>query len=313
MTEITDIEDLPGVGEATAQKLRDAGFKTLQSIAVAAPGELIDAAGVGEATAKKAINAARDSLEMGFETAAEIMKRRESVAKLTTGSEHLDELIGGGLESQAITEVYGKFGSSKSQIAFQLAVNVQLPKEKGGLDGACLFVDTEHTFRPERVVQMAKAAGLDSSEVLNNIYVANAANVDHQMLLVDKAADMIEEKNIKLIIVDSLTSRFRAEFVGRGTLADRQQRLNRHLHKLQKWADMYNLVIFVTNQVMANPALMFGDPTTPIGGHIVGHHCTTRIYLRKSKDQKRIAKLVDSPHMADGECVFKVTGDGITD
>jgi len=313
MTEITDIEDLPGVGEATAQKLRDAGFKTLQSIAVAAPGELIDAAGIGDATASKAINAARDALEMGFETASEIMRRRQSVTKLTTGSKSFDDLIGGGLESQSITEAYGKFGSSKSQIAFQLAVNVQLPKEKGGLEGSCLFLDTEHTFRPERVIQMAKALELDPDTVLDNIYVANAANVDHQMLLVEKAGEIIVEKNIKLIIVDSLTSRFRAEFVGRGTLADRQQKLNRHLHKLQKWGDMYNLVIYVTNQVMANPALMFGDPTTPIGGHIVGHHCTTRLYLRKSKDEKRIAKLVDSPYMADGECIFKVTGEGISD
>ncbi|MBN3037313.1 MAG: DNA repair and recombination protein RadA [Candidatus Diapherotrites archaeon] len=311
--ELKDIEDLPGIGEVTAQKLREGGFKSLESIAVASAGEIMDASGIGEATAQKAIKAARDSLKMGFETAEEILERRQTIGKLTTGSKALDDLIGGGIETQAITEAYGRFGSSKSQIAFQLAINVQLPPEQGGLGGACLFIDTENTFRPERVVQIAKSKGLDEREVLKNIFVARAVNADHQMLLVDKANEMIEEKNIKLIIVDSLTSKFRSEFVGRGTLADRQQRLNRHMHALQKWAEMYNAAVYVTNQVMANPGLLFGDPTTPIGGNIVGHHSTTRLYLRKSKDDKRIAKLVDSPFMADGECVYRITDKGVED
>ncbi|RLG20836.1 DNA repair and recombination protein RadA [Candidatus Micrarchaeota archaeon] len=310
---IEKIEDLPGVGETTAKKLREGGFTSLEAIAVASPGELMDAAGLGESTASKIINAARKATEVGIETAKDILERRKNVIKLTTGSKQLDALLGGGIESQAITEAYGKFASGKTQLALQLAVNVQLPPEKQGLGGACFFIDTENTFRPERIVQMAEAKGLEPENVLENIFVAKAHNADHQMLLAEKANEVIEEHNVKLIVVDSLTSRFRSEFLGRGTLADRQQRLNKHLHVLQKWADLYNIPVFVTNQVMANPGVLFGDPTTPIGGHIVGHHSTFRIYLRKAKNDMRIAKLVDAPYLPEGECLFRVTAEGIID
>jgi len=310
---IEEIEDLPGVGETTAEKLKEAGFKSLESIAVASPGELTDAAGLGGTTAKKIINAARNSMDMGFETADKILERRVNVSRLSTGSEELDNLLGGGLETQAITEAYGQFGSAKSQIAFQLAVNVQRPEEEGGLGGKCLFIDTESTFRPERIEQIATEAGLDPQEILKGILVGKAHNSDHQMLLIDKANETIEEENIKLIIIDSLTSRFRYEYLGRGTLAGRQQKLNKHMHMLQKWADLYNIPVYVTNQVMSNPGLLFGDPTTPIGGHIVGHTSAYRLYLRRSKGTKRIAKLVDSPSMPDGECIFQVTSKGIHD
>jgi DNA repair protein RadA len=252
-------------------------------------------------------------LEIGYETADQILDRRAKVNRLSTGSKELDTLLGGGVESQAITEAYGRFSSGKSQLAFQLAVNVQLEEGKGGLAGACLFIDTESTFRPERIKQIAEERGLDASSILKNIHVAKAFNADHQMLLIEKANEIIEQKNIKLIIIDSLTSRFRAEFMGRGTLAGRQQKLNKHLHTLQKWADMYNIPVYVTNQVMANPGLMFGDPTTPIGGNIVGHQATYRLYFRKSKDDKRIARLVDSPSMPEAECVFRVTPKGVED
>lgn len=310
---IKEIEDLPGIGTTSAQKLRTSGFNSLESIAVASAGELMECAGLGEGTAAKAIIAARNTLEIGYETAAQILKRRSAVSKLTTSSKELDRLLGGGIETQSIIETYGRFASGKTQLALQLAINVQLPKEKGGLEGGCLFIDTENTFRPERVKQIAEAMGLDVKKILDNIHVARAFNADHQMLLAEKANEMIEEKDIKLIVVDSLTSKFRAEFTGRGTLANRQQKLNRHLHTLQKWADLYNIPIYITNQVMANPALMFGDPTTPIGGHILAHQSTYRIYLRKSKDEKRIARLVDSPHLPEGEVVFKVTPNGIED
>jgi DNA repair protein RadA len=306
------IDDLPGVGETAANKLREAGFRSLEAVAIASPTDLITA-GLGEGTAMKAIAAARDSLELGFETADKILERRATINKMTTGSKELDGLIGGGLETQAITEAYGRYGSGKSQIAFQLAVNVQQPKDKGGLEGGCLFVDTENTFRPERVKQIAELRGLDADQMLKNIRVARAYNADHQMVLVEKAAEMLEKENIKLIIIDSLTSRFRSDFAGRGTLADRQQKLNKHLHTLQKWADLYDLAVYVTNQVMDNPGLMFGDPTTPIGGHVLGHQSTYRLYLRKSKEDKRIARLVDSPCMPEGEVIFRVTEKGIED
>ncbi len=310
--EVKTIFDLPGVGEATANKLIEAGYDSLEKIAVASTGELVGV-GLGEATAAKIIQAARDALDIGFETALDIMERRKNIAKLKTGSNNLDQLLGGGLETQAITEAYGRFGSGKTQLGLQLAVNVQLPKDEGGLEGTCLFIDTENTFRPERVTQIAEGRGLDPEEVLANIFVARAFNAEHQMLLAEKAPKIVEEKNVKLVVVDSLTSKFRSEFVGRGSLADRQQKLNRHLHTLQKLADMYNLVVYVTNQVMENPGLLFGDPTTPIGGNIVGHQATFRLYLRKSREDKRIARLVDSPYLPEGEAVFRITPKGITD
>jgi DNA repair protein RadA len=308
-----NLEDISGVGPKLSDKLAEMGLTDPMAIAVSSPGELASVLEIGEATAGKIINGARQMLEMGFTSADKVWEQRQAMAKITTGSESLDNLLGGGVETQAITEVYGGFGSGKTQIAFQLAVNVQLPKKKGGLNSNCLFIDTENTFRPNRIIELAKAMDLKEKEVLKNIFVARAYNSDHQMFLIEKASEMIEENNVKLIIVDSLTSHFRAEYMGRGQLAPRQQKLNKHLHALQRMADAHNLAVYVTNQVQANPAILFGDPTKPVGGHIVAHQTSYRIYLRKSRGEKRIAKIMDSPDLPPGECVFKVLPEGVRD
>ncbi len=308
-----EIEDLPGVGPKVAEKLREVGFDDLMSIAASSSGELANAAGVGEITAAKIIEAARDSLEMGFDTAEKLKEKRKTVGVITTGSKALDDLLGGGVETQAMTEAYGAFGSGKSQLGFQLLVNVQLPTEKGGLNGKAMMIDCENTFRPVRIEQMAKGLGLDQQKALKNILVARAHNSDHQMLLAEKAADLIEKNGVRLIVVDGLMSNFRADYTGRGTLSERQQKLNRHLHQLLRLTEIHNIAVYVTNQVMARPDMLFGDPTAPIGGHILGHASTVRFYLRKSKEDKRIARLIDSPHLPEGEAVFKVTSDGVKD
>jgi len=308
-----ELEELSGVGATIAEKLRESGYGSIEAVACATTGELKDL-GIGEASAVKIIQAARESLHMGFESGLDVLAKRENVGKLTTGSKELDKLFGGGVETSAITEFFGKFGSGKTQIGHQLAVNVQLPRNKGGLEGTAIYIDTENTFRPERIQQMAKPLKIKPEEALSNILVARAYNSDHQMLLAEKASELIKEKNVKLVVVDSLTAHFRAEYTGRGTLANRQQKLNRHMHTLQrKIGDMHNAAVVVTNQVMARPDILFGDPTAPIGGHIVGHHSTFRVYLKKGKGNKRIADLIDSPNMPDGECVFDVTTDGIED
>jgi len=251
---------------------------------------------------------------MDFETGTEAMRKRELVECVTTGSKELDNLLGGkGLETQAITEAHGKFSSGKSQLAFQLCVSAQMPRDKGGLEASVIFIDTEGTFRPERVKQIAVGKGLDPEQVLQNIYVARAYNSDHQMLLAEKAEEMIREKNVKMMVVDSLTGHFRSDYVGRGTLANRQQLLNKHMHQLLRMSEKYNIAVYVTNQVMSNPGIMFGDPTQAIGGNIVAHTSTYRLYLRRSKEDKRIARIVDSPNLPDGECVFRVTEDGLGD
>jgi DNA repair protein RadA len=307
------IEDIPGVGEKIAEKLRGIGYTDPMTIAVTAPSELASIAEIGEGQATKIINAVREMLEIGYETADKILERRISLGKITTGSKNLDNLLGGGVETQAITEAYGAYGSGKTQIGFQLAVNAQLPKDKGGLDGNVLWIDSEQTFRPERIVQIAKGLGLDPEKVLKNVFVARAYNSEHQMFLIEKAPETIEQKNIKLIVIDSLTSHFRADFVGRGELAGRQQKLNRHLHQLQRLADAFNLAVYVTNQVMARPDILFGDPTVPVGGHVLGHMATYRMYFRRGKEGMRISRLVDSPGMPEGEAIFKITETGIKD
>ena len=309
-----DIMELPGVGAASAEKLKLAGYDNLMSIAVASPGEMVEVTGMTEASARKVIRAARDRLDMGFETGEDLLKKRQQIIKITTGSKNFDALLGGGFESGGISETFGEFGASKSQIAHILAVTVQLPKEKGGVNGKAIFIDGEGTFRPERIMQFAKAAGLNPEDALKSIKVARAFNSDHQMLLAEKAEELIkEDSDIKLLIVDSLTAHFRADFTGRGQLADRQQKLNKHMHTLMRLANQYNLCVYVTNQVMAKPDMFFGDPTAAIGGHIVSHNSQTRIYLRKGKKGTRVARLIDSPHLPDGECCFEVTEGGLKD
>jgi len=314
-----ELEDLPGVGPAIAEKLREAGLNSLEAVAVASPAELVATVEIGEATAAKIINAAREAADIGgFETGDKILERRESVGKLTTGSKSLDALLGGGLETRAMTEFYGEFGSGKTQIAHQLVVNVQLPPEEGGLNGSAIMIDTENTFRPERIKDMAEGVGLDFTEVLKNVHVARAYNSNHQILLVDKAKELADElkdteKPVRLLVIDSATAHFRSEYVGRGALSDRQQKINKHLHDALRFGDLNNAVVMITNQVQVRPDAFFGDPTRPIGGHIVGHTATFRVYLRKSKGEKRIARLVDSPNLPEGEAVFSVTKPGIRD
>src|SRR3990172_1535229 len=199
------IEDLAGVGPATAEKLREAGINDLMSLAVASPGDLQELAEIGEAAAKKIIAAARDAADVGgFETGDVILERRKSVAKLPTGSKALDELLGGGLESQAITETFGEFGSGKSQLGHQIAVNATRARDDGGLDGDTVWIDTENTFRPERITQMAEALDLDPEKILKRVHVARAFNSHHQMLLVDKAQDIAKEFPVRLLVADSL-------------------------------------------------------------------------------------------------------------
>uniref|UniRef100_A0A7C4JKQ8 DNA repair and recombination protein RadA n=1 Tax=Staphylothermus marinus TaxID=2280 RepID=A0A7C4JKQ8_STAMA len=200
-----------------------------------------------------------------------------------------------------------------TQICHQLAVNVQLPPEKGGLSGRAVYVDTEGTFRWERIEAMARGVGLNVDEAMENIFYQRAYNSDHQISIIDDLFRFVPENNVKLVIVDSVTSHFRAEYPGREHLALRQQRLNAHLHQLVKLAEIYNIAVVVTNQVMARPDVFYGDPTQPIGGHVLAHTPGVRVQLRKARGNKRIARVVDAPHLPEGEAVFAILEDGIRD
>jgi len=308
------IEDLPGVGRELAERLKEMGYSTVESIATATVAELV-AVGLDEEHAFKIISAAREVIEVSWVTAKELAEIKTSIGRITTGSVRLDTLIGGGVETQSITEFFGEFGSGKSQLCHQLAVNVQLPLRRGGLDGAALYIDTENTFRPERIVSMARHLGLDPDEVMERIVYAEAYTSDHQMLLLDRADRIIKEKNIRLIIIDSLTAHFRSEYLGRQLLPERQQKLNKHMHKLVRLARAFNAAAVVTNQVMSKPDDIFSSSAIyPIGGHIVGHTSHNRVLLRKVVGKNlRIARLVSSPYLPEGEAVFRITENGVED
>jgi DNA repair protein RadA len=487
---IKTLTDLPGIGPTTASKLIEAGYSTLEAIAVATPQEISGAVGIPLTTAQKAIKAAREALEIRFKTALELKMERMSVGKITTGSKSLDDLLGGGVETRTITEFFGEFGTGKcfsgdtevfavtledkvlegeierlfdyymekegskifdggeiirtrdlwlptydgrivswtstfgiyrekvpailrirteggyeirttlvhptlvytsrgfvwrrayqlkpgdyivrlggvkdlleerlkvdsvplyrvhkissvslledyndyvydlivprthnfvvpsglvlhnTQICHQLSVNVQLPRDKGGLEGRAVYIDSEGTFRWERIEAMASALGLDPEKAMENIYYVRAVNSDHQMAVVEELPDMIQEKNVKLVVVDSITGHFRAEYPGRENLASRQQKLNRHLHQLMRIAEIYNIAVVITNQVMARPDVFYGDPTQAVGGHVLYHAPGVRVQLKKSRGNKRIAKMVDAPHLPEGEAVFTITEWGIRD
>ncbi|MHA2364029.1 MAG: DNA repair and recombination protein RadA [Candidatus Hodarchaeales archaeon] len=319
---IESVKDLPGVGPSTAKKLSEAGFESLMSIAAASIAELTAIASLGEKTALKMIETARRTLDLSFVPATEILESRKNMLKITTGAQSLDVLLGGGIETGAMTEIYGEFRTGKTQIAHQLCVTIQLPQSEGGLheEGEdapkvkAVYLDSEGTFRPERIIAMAQNyPSLDPQEVLANILVGRCYNSDHQIALADKVAKDSQTDNIKLLVVDSIISHFRAEYIGRGTLANRQQKLNAHIHTLLRVAEVSKLAVLAINQVHAKPDTFFGDPTAPVGGHVVAHAAQTRIMLRKSKGNRRIARIADSPLLPESEGVFQIHENGIID
>ncbi len=318
MVEDVRLDSLEGVGPVTTRKLTDAGVHNIMDLIVRGPVEIAEITGMDKETAEKLVNKARQQLiedglvEKEFVSASDIYKRRQSIGKITTGTNCLDTLFDGGVETQALTEVYGEFGCGKTQFCHTMCVMVQKPKEEGGLNGGVLYIDTENTFRPERIVSIAKANDMDPEKVLDNIVVARAYNSAHQVLILEEAGPVIEANNIKLIVADSAVGLFRAEYLGRGTLSARQQKLNHFVHMLSRIAETYNCAAIATNQVMASPDVFFGDPTRPIGGNVVAHTSTYRIYFKKS-GKKRIARMVDSPHHPEEEVIFALGEAGVID
>jgi len=306
----SELRQLDGVGEVMCEKLSEAGISTLMSLATCSPSEVADTAGMSEANARKIIKAAREELKLGFEKAADYSKKRDAVKNISTGCKELDRILGGGFESSAITEVYGRTASGKTQISHLMLVKtIQTDKHS-----KAIYIDSESTFRVERIKDFCDANKVDYDDAMNRIFVARSYNTDHQLLLVDEIEKILQKDNTyKIIVIDSLTSHFRANYSGRGELADRQQKLNKHLHQLLRLADLYNLVIIITNQVQSDPGMMYGNPEKPIGGNIMSHAATNILYLRPGKSGTYVAKLVDSPSLPQDECVYLITKEGIVD
>jgi DNA repair protein RadA len=308
-----DVEEVEGISSLTAKKLREAGYLTARDVAFASVKELAEILG-SEDRAKQIIMAAQKLIGLQpFITAYELYEKRRGIKRISTGVKSLDELLGGGIETRAITELVGEFGVGKTQLCHQLSVMVQLPEEKGGLSAKALYVDTENTFRPERIMQIAKYRGLDPYEALKNVLYARAYSSDHQIMIIDEARKIIEKENIGIILIDSLVAHFRAEYPGRENLAERQQRLNHHIAQLLKIADIYNIAVVVTNQVMAQPDAFFTNPLRPVGGNVVAHGATYRVWIRKGKENVRIAKIFDSPYHPEREVSFRITEEGVVD
>jgi DNA repair protein RadA len=307
------LEEIDGVGSVIASKLRSAGITTVEAVAVTPPREIAEKTGMGFNTVLNLVDSARKLLGSDFITAEELWKKRQNMCKCSTGSKNLDKLLGGGVETQALTEFIGEFGSGKTQLCLTLSVIAQLPLEKGGLNGKVVYIDTEGTFIPERVFEIAGSLGLDAHQTLENIFLARAYNSSHQSLLIEHLSQFCPENDVKLVVVDSMIGHFRGEYIGRETLSERQQALNNQLHRLLRLTDAFNIPVIVTNQVQANPTSFFGDPNKPAGGNIMAHACTHRVYLRKGGKGTRIAKIIDSPYLPEGKTRFKITGKGIED
>ncbi len=304
---------LKGIDKKTLEKIEDTGY-TLESLALSTFEILVSQLKVDEEKAKKIIESAQNQLGIHPVTALKFLELEAMRGKVTTSSNELDGILGGGIWTQELTEVAGGFGSGKTQLCFQLCINVQLPKEEGGLGGNAFFIDTERTFSPRRIVEIASYRDLDVENVLKNIIVASAINTNHLFSIVDQLNEAIPENNIRLLVVDSFASHFRSEFIGKDRLVERQQKIMQIAEKLILLAVKHDIAIIVTNQIIANvEEFLFGSPEEPALGFAWAHRPQQRIFMRKSRGSSRIARLFDSSRMPEREALFYVNESGITD
>ncbi|XP_033638717.1 DNA repair protein RAD51 homolog A-like [Asterias rubens] len=305
-----------GISANDVKKLQEAGMHTVESVAYSTKKELCNIKGISEAKADKILNEAMKLVPMGFTTATQFHQQRAEIIQITTGSKELDKLLQGGIETGSITEMFGEFRTGKTQLCHTLAVTCQLPIDNGGGEGKCLYIDTEGTFRPERLIAVAERYNLSGSDVLDNVAYARAYNSDHQGQLLLQASAMMSQSRYSLLIVDSATALYRTDYSGRGELASRQMHLAKFLRCLLRIADEYGVAVVITNQVVAQvdgSAMFSADPKKPIGGNIMAHASTTRLYLRKGRGETRICKIYDSPCLPESEAMFAINPDGVGD
>ena len=310
-----DLEELPGVGKVTAQKLRSAGIFSIKQLALYTADELADIVDMDPVRLANILRYARRMVGFKVYSGKSYRDMRGSLAKVTTGVKSLDELLGGGLEPRVIYEFAGEFGAGKTQLCHQLAVTVQLSRDKGGVSGKVFYLDSEGTFSPERIESIAKRFGMDPELALENILNIEAINVDHQIeCLRTNVIETIEESGVKLVVVDSLISHFRAEYTGRDQLALRQQRLNYFIDWLLRIARVYDVYVVVTNQVLEIPVAWKAGQKMPAGGNIVAHGMTHRFMIEVKDKIKRRIRVIDSPRLPFGaEAYFEIYEGGIRD
>jgi DNA repair protein RAD51 len=305
-----------GISIGDIKKLQEVGYHTIEAVAYATKKKLIEIRGISEAKAEKIHFEAAKYVPLGFCSATECYRMRQDLIHLTTGSRELDSILGGGIETGSITELFGEFRTGKTQLCHTLCVTCQLSIDRGGGEGRVLYIDTEGTFRPERIVAIAERFNLNQQDVLDNVAFARAYNTDHQMELLNQACAMMAESRYAVLIVDSATGLYRTDYTGRGELAPRQQHMARFLRKLQRLADEFGIAVVITNQVIAQvdgSSCYVSDPKKPMGGNVIAHASQTRLYLRKGKGNNRICRIYDSPNLPSSECVFSISEAGIGD
>ena len=305
-----------GINASDISKLRDAGFNSIESVTYSTKKTLVSIKGLSEVKVEKIIDACSKICQMGFAPSNIYLEKRKNLVFLTTGSSELDKLLGGGIESDSITELFGEFRTGKTQICHTLCVTCQLPRENGGGAGKALYIDTEGTFRPEKLKPIAERFGLDPDEVVSNVLYARAYNSDHQNKLLMQACALMTESKFSLLIVDSATNLYRTDYSGKGELSARQMSLAKFLRNLQKIADEHQVAVVITNQVVASvdgSSFGGGNDKKPIGGHIMAHAAQTRLSLRKGLKDNRICKIYDSPSLPEAEATYCITSCGIDD
>lgn len=313
-----DLDSIDEIGPATKSRLEESGFKSIKDLIVRGPADVAEATGMEIEKSNYICNKARIRLEelgiidKSFVTATKLYEKRKQEERISTGSKNLDDLFIGGIETGSVTEIYGEYGTGKTQLCHTLSVLVQQSRSQGGLNGKAIYIDSENTFRPERIVSIANARNLNPYKSLENIIVAKAYNSAHQELILEETGPVIDSNNVKLLIVDSAVAHYRAEFLGRATLSERQQKLNKFMHVLVRIAETYAIAVLATNQIQSSPDAIFGDAYRPAGGHVVAHTSTYRVYLKRS-GKNRIARMVDSPYHPESEVLFTLSELGVTD
>ncbi|AAS54591.1 AGR101Cp [Eremothecium gossypii ATCC 10895] len=306
-----------GINASDLQKLKASGIFSVNTVLSTTRRNLLKIKGFSEVKVEKVKEAAGKIIQVGFIPATVQLDIRKRVFAISTGSKQLDSILGGGVMTMSITEVFGEFRCGKTQMSHTLCVTAQLPREMGGGEGKVAYIDTEGTFRPERIKQIAARYDLDPDACLENVSYARALNSEHQMELVEQLGQELASGDYRLLIVDSIMANFRVDYCGRGELNERQQKLNQHLSRLNRVAEEYNVAVFMTNQVQSDPgaSALFAsaDGRKPVGGHVLAHASATRILLRKGRGEERVAKLQDSPDMPEKECVYVIGEKGITD
>ena len=312
-----DVTQLEGVGAATEKKLTAFGVTSLIDFCVRGSKEISEITGVAKGKTDQWVFQSQKILEennMIRKTdmnTIELMDYQDALPRLKTNCKEVDNLIGGGVIPECTYEVYGAFGSGKTQFCNTLTTEA-IKDEKN-----VVWIDCEDTFRPRRIVEILMAKGYvedkeEAKEYLNRITYFYTPNTEQLMGTINALSKTLQEKKPRIVILDGSIGQFREEYLGRGTLSERQNQIARLMTHLKNISFYFKCTVVFTNQVQSDPAIMFGDPIKPIGGNIVGHASTYRIYFKKS-GKKRIARMVDSPEHPQTDAEFALNAKGIDD